>query len=220
MNFYLYSVLALCIFIPAIIALIRIKKIDSAFYPFVFFLFAGSLNELLSMLLILNKHQTIVNSNIYVLIEAVLLLCFFKKLGVFDGRKYSFNLLLSFIVLLWLSENFFIGKLTINSTYFRISYSLLLVFLSINVLNSMIFSTRKQLSRDALFLILVSFIIYFSCKALIQAFVIYGINRSSSFLLNIYIIMIYVNFIINLIYALAVLWIPRKNRFIKPLLLA
>jgi hypothetical protein len=219
MNFYLYSVLALCIFIPAIIVLIRIKKIDSSFYPFAYFLWVGSFNELFSIILILNQYKTVLNNNFYVLIEAFLLMWFFKNLGMFK-KKFSFHLLLIFVLILWLAENFFISRIDVNSTYFRITYSLLVVFLSINVLNRMIFSIRKQLWKDSLFLIIVSFIIYFSCKALIQAFVIYGINRNSSFLLSLYIIMIYVNFIINLIYALAALWIPRMNRFIKPLSLA
>ena len=218
MNLYIYLALGLSVFIGAVIALIRFREIDNAFHPFVYFLWVGSFNELLSIILVLNKYQSVLNSNIYVLVEAVLLLWFFKKLGTFDYKVFYQLILL--LLLVWLGENIVFGVITVNSTYFRISYSLLVVFMSINVLNRMIFSTRKHLFKDALFLILVSFIIYYSFKSLIQAFVIYGINRNSSFLLSIYIIMVYVNFTINLIYALAALWIPRKHRFTKPLLLA
>ncbi len=220
MNFYLYATLSLSVLIPAIISVVRYIRIDKTFYPFVYFLWVGSFNDSMSIILAMNKFHSVVNNNIYVLVETILLMWFFKNLRVFKSNKYSFHLLLAFVLVLWFGENFIFSKLIVNSTYFRITYSLLIVFLSISVLNSMIFSTRKHLWKDALFLILVSFIIYFSFKALIQAFVIYGINRSSSFLLNIYIIMVYINFTINLIYALAALWIPRKHRFIKPLLLA
>jgi len=70
---------------------------------------------------------------------------------------------------------------------------------------------------DAVFILCTGFIIYFTFKALIQAFAIYGFSRGNSFLLNIYIIMIYLNFLVNLLYLYAVLWIPTKIKYSMPL---
>jgi hypothetical protein len=53
-------------------------------------------------------------------------------------------------------------------------------------------------------------------KATVNAFWLYGLTKSKEFLLQIHIIMMYTNFITNLIFALAVLWTPKKQASILP----
>lgn len=215
MNFYVYAGLSLSIFIAGIIAAIRIRKIEGSYYPFLYVIWLGCLNESLSIGLALNEFPTLVNSNIYVLIEAILLTWFFKNMKVFKQRLIYYVVVVS-LVLVWILENFVFKTITAHSTYFRIVYSFTIVFMSINLANERIFTNKTVLLKDATFIISMGFIVYFTYKALVQSFVIYGINRRSSFLLNIYIIMIYINLAVNLLYALAVLWIPKKVRFLQP----
>ena len=89
--------------------------------------------------------------------------------------------------------------------------------MSISMINKLIFTIEGPLLREPTFLLCISFVIYFTFKALIQSFVIYGVNRTSAFLLNIYVIMVYINLVCNLLHALALLWMPRKARSILPL---
>lgn len=213
MKFYLYA--AFSIFLPGLPALIRFKKIEPVFYPFIFCLWLGCINEILSFTLTLHKHPTLVNGNIYVLAEAMLLTVYFRKMGLFK-RRLTYQLLLLSYLLVWIGENLVFRSITVNSTYFRIFYSFVVVFMSINHLNERIFSTRRHLLKDASFLLSLGFVVYFTYKALIQAFAIYGFNRHSGFLLEIYILMVYINLATNLLYAVAVLWMPRKARFIQP----
>jgi hypothetical protein len=212
MNYYLYVGFNLSIFIAGIIGLVRFSRIDPAYYPFLFCLWIGCLNEVLSVVLIANGGKTLVNNNFYVLIESLMITWFFYKKRLFKKPPLFAVLILSFIVF-WITETLIRG-ITSNSTYFRIFYSFAIVIMSIHMVNEIIF-TEKKLTRNSVFLLCVCFIVYFTYKALLQAFVLYGVSRSS-FLLHIYVLLIYVNLGVNLVYALAVLWMPRKMKFIQP----
>ena len=201
--------------IPGVIALVRYKKITGSYYPFLYCLWLGCLNELLNNYLILNGYQTLINNNIYVLAESLFLIGYFQATGLFKKARPPIILTLSLLVV-WITETLIIKSITVNSTYFRIFYSLMIVFLSTNLVTQILFTHKKSLIKDARFLLSIAFIFYFAYKALVQAFVIYGISRNSTFLLNIYIIMIYVNFFVNLVYALAILWMPRKIKYSLP----
>lgn len=215
MGFYLIVSLSLSILIAGIISVIRFKKIDKRYYPFIFLIWAACINEVLNITLVLKGHQTHVNSNIFVLVEVFLITWFFKEEGLFKSKRMFSSWLLVFS-LVWITDTLVTGSITQTSVYFRIFYSFIIVFFSINMINEKIFSNRQILFKDPSFLIYISFCIYFTYKALIEAFILYGIDSTGDFFLNIYIIMIYVNFGVNLLYALAVLWIPAKYKFTRP----
>lgn len=216
---YFYILAASSVLIAAVIALIRFSKIDKRYYPFLYCLWIGSANELLSFYLVfIRKASTMINTNIYVLLESLLLTWFFKEIRLFK-KESTFFLIAGFLVTVWITENFVIHSITLYSTYFRIAASFLIVFMGIHAANSFLFANRQNLLQDATFLLCIAFIIYFTYKAFVLAFTIYGAGRKSNFLLNIHIIMIYVNLATNLLYALAVLWMPRKIRYLQPSLL-
>jgi hypothetical protein len=212
MNFYVISICNFSILIGGIIALMKFKKIKKVYYPFIYCLWIGCLNEILSFILLMSNNHTLINSNIYVLLESFLILWFLKEVDVFKSQKTFYSILLLFLIF-WLAENFIYRSIVVNSTYFRIFYSFIIVLLSITLINKLVFNTKTTLLRNSTFILLISFVIYFTCKLLIQSFVIYGVNRQSNFLLNIYMIMIYINLGVNLLYALAVLWMPKRVNY-------
>jgi hypothetical protein len=211
-GFYFYITLNFSLLISGVIAIFRFSSLEKTFYPFILFLWIGCLNETLSLMLLLHGKETIVNNNIYVLIEALLLTRFFYELRYFKSKPL-FTLSMVALVLFWLVDTLFIRSIREQNLFFQIIFSFFIVIMSIGALNTRVFSSRKSILKEAVPLLYLSFIIYFTYKALILAFAIYGVNSNSPFLLNIYIIMIYVNFFVNLLYALAVVWMPRKNRF-------
>jgi hypothetical protein len=213
-----YSLADLSIFLPALIGLIRFRAIHRVYYPFLFCQWVGCVNEVLSHFLIILGHYTLVNNNIYVLFESFFLVWFFRELGVFR-KQWQFPVLLLALAGVWVAENLIFGSISLYSRLFRIFYSFVLVFLSITTINKMLFSNRRRLLGDATFLLCLSFIIYFTYKALTCSFTFYDNLGGTLFLRNISRIMIYVNFVTNLLYALAVLWMPRKTKYLQPSLL-
>ena len=210
MNLF-YSLAPFSIFLATIIALFRFRVIHPMFYPFIFCQWVGAANEVFSHFLILNGQYTIINSNIYVLVESFFLVWLFRELGTIRSKR-SFVALLLLLTGVWLAENVVFGSVVLYSRFFRIFYSFVIVFLSINTINKMIFSQRRLL-RDACFLLCLAFIIYFTYKALACSFVLSKELERTTFLLYIFHIMTYVNFITNLLYALVVLWMPGKPNY-------
>ncbi|HWJ26796.1 MAG TPA: hypothetical protein VNS32_09650 [Flavisolibacter sp.] len=216
--FQLVDISSYSIIIAGLIAIVRFKNINKVYYPFLICLWIGCLNEFLSGVIIKFGYTTIANGNIYVLCESLLLLWYFSNSGLFYKSRLTLPILVGLFLAIWASENFMYHTLLKYDNYFRISYSFILVILSINAINKIIVSNRKNILLNADFLLCMGFIIYFAYKVLVQAFAIYGYKSTSmSFLIAIYDLMLYINLCINLVYALAVLWMPKRLAYIYPL---
>ena len=216
MHRLLTELFNLSIAFVAIIGLVRFKKIDSAYYPFLICQWIGLVNEIISIILVEHGHSNALNSNIYILTEALLFIWLFKKWGVFKSLRNLFPLIIIVLCLFWITENFIIYKIIYFSSYFRIFYSFIIVLLSIHTINGLISTERKNILKNATFLLCTAFVIYFTFKVLIEAFWLSGLNKSAVFRSRVYDILIYINLFCNLIYALAALWMPPKQRFSLP----
>jgi hypothetical protein len=216
-TFFGFSIL-----VAGVIALLRFNKWFMPYLPFVLCIWIGCVNELLSYFLWRNGYHTAVNNNLYVLAEAILFMVFFRNMQLFEKRPWVFWMLLLFLILLWAWENIAMGKIITVSSWFRIACSFLIVLLSIALVNRLIYQDIHQpwLTGDRsifvhpVFLIAGGAIIFFTFKLVIEIFWLYGINHSSGFRNNLYHIMIYINLAANLIYTLAIVWIPRKQPYI------
>ena len=211
MNFYLSVVSGYSLLIPGVISIFRLNVIRDTYYPFILFIFLGCFNEAISIFLATNGYYTIINSNIYVLLACLLLIQSVNKNRLCKHHSHLYITILSLSIIIWIFESFIMRDIEQTSSYFRIYYSFLIVILSITTINKIIISETGDLLSNSLFLICVCFIGYYTLKVLIEAFLIYGIKYSNIVLVNIYTILIYVNLIINLVFALAILWIPRKQ---------
>lgn len=84
------------------------------------------------------------------------------------------------------------------------------------MINSILVSGIRKMMKYALFLICLAFTIYFTYKIIVEAFWLYGLESSTSFQLLVWNITVFVNLIANLMYALAIVWIPKKKPSILP----
>jgi hypothetical protein len=215
------------ILVAVIISLIRIYKINSIYYPFIVCLIIGTLNEILSVTLNKIGYRSTANNNIYVLVESILFLLLFKNWESFNKKKYLFWVFAGLFIVTWVVEIFFIrpiypyashGIFEIAS-YFRILYSSVLVLLAINLINQIITRDRKNILLNPIFLICSAIVFYFTYKILIEAFYTYGLTSSKEnleFAKNVYRIHDWINLFSNLVYAFAILWIQKRQRFLLP----
>lgn len=216
------TLLGFSILIAGIIALLRFNKYFIPYFPFILCIWIGCVNELLSYFLWHNGLHTSINNNLYVLAEAVLFLLFYRNMGLFEKRPLVFWALSGTLIILWAWENFAAGKITSVSSWFRIAYSFLIVLLSITMISRLLYQDihtpwltgERHIFLHPVFLISGGAVIFFIFKLVIEIFWLYGIDRSSDFRKNLYHILIYINPAVNLIYTLAILWIPRKQRYI------
>jgi hypothetical protein len=213
MNYYIATIFSFTIVIAAIIGWIRYSKMDPAFYPFLFLVSIASINEVISFIVIQNRHSNAVNANIYSLAESLLICWQFKKWKLFSRKESLFYIIVSLLIACWLFENFYLSSIFLFDSYFNITYGLVICFMSMRLINQMVLVDKTNLQSNPIFLICFCFSVFYMYSSLIEIFWIWGLGGSKSFRLNIYRIFSYINLFSNLTYAIAMLWIPRKRKF-------
>lgn len=216
MSYTVRLIFSFSIIIAVVISWVRFKKINPTYYPFIFCLWVGLLNEILSYIFSRLNHSNAVNSNIYVLLESFFIAWQFYTWKLFNRHQSLFIIILCLFLGVWVVENFILSRIDHFSSYFRITYSFITVLMSISVLNTLLARERKSIVTNPVFLICISFIIYYTYKVLVEAFWVYGLNSSKEFRLKVYSILLYINLFVNLIYAFAIIWMPTKQRFTLP----
>ena len=211
MKISFISLFSFSLFIAGIIGIIKFRKMDKTYYPFLFLIEIGCINELLSYILIQNHYHNLLNNNIYALFESILILWFFKKLNVFKNSRVIFLSILSLFIISWVLQMFQLKTLDDLYLYFRILYSIIIVFLSIYTINSILISESRSIVKNPAFIICTGFVIYFTYYAILNSFWLYGLTESIEFQKFISKIHAYINLFCNLIYAIAIIWIPRHR---------
>lgn len=213
MSYELNAIFSLSIGLGAVIGWVRFSKTDPAFFPFLLLLTIGFVNEIASIVQIENGNSNIVNYNVFGLVESVLLTWQFLKWGLFTKSKGFYWFIQVVFGGFWVAENF-IRSFSAFDSYFTIVHSFLFVMMSISMINRVVLKETRPLLKHPVFLICTGLIVYFNYAVLVEAFWIFGLNRSRSFRLGIYEILAYINLITNLIFAFAFLWIPTRLRYI------
>ncbi len=215
MTFELNAILSNSIWIGVVICWVRFKKISPAYYPFVFLLTIGAINEIASIIMVKLTNSNAINYNLYSLVEFFLITWQFWRWNQFSKNKALYQLILAVGLTFWITENFVVKNIHSFNSYFVIGASFFIVLMSIHRINQLLYTTDSLL-KNASFIICLCFVFYFTYAVLVEAFWAYGFTESASFVTRIYTILIYTNFIVNLVYAFAALWIPTKPKFILP----
>jgi hypothetical protein len=184
------------------------------YYPFVFFIWLGFLNEILSLLMIYHYHSNTVNSNVYVLLEYMIILFQFYKWNENGIKRYY--LLAAIGLSVWITDNFIINAISENNSIFRVFYSFIIIFFSIDKVNKLLVFEYSNLLKHPMFIICTSFIFYYGFKAFVESFNMVHLGLEPNILKNLWIILYFVNGTANLFFAIAVLCIPTKVKFISP----
>ena len=213
MNFYVVAVLSFSIFIAGLIGLVRIRRIDEVYYPFIFLLWLGIINELLAYFIVRQGKSNAINANLYYLLESLIIIYQFKRWNFYRAPPTIFYTLGIAVSFFWIGENFLFGRIQEFSSYFIIFHSFIIVLLSVRMINTLLARQSKKLLRNSIFVISTGFIIYFTYAALVEGFYLYGLSSGTLFRIYVSRILVFVNLFTNLLYALAVLWMPKKQRF-------
>jgi hypothetical protein len=214
MSYEFAIAFAFSIAIPAVLGFFKYPAANEDYTPFFFYIWIGLLNEIISVIFNYSGQSNAINSNIYVLIESVLILWLFRRLKLFKTYNIFYTLVFLYLAV-WITENLFVSTISFFNSYFRIVYSFVTVLMSIQVVNQLIVREQKSITRHSAFIICIGFIIYYTYKILVEVFWLYGLNNSPEFQTDVYNILHIINFICNLIYALAIVWVPKKKEFIR-----
>lgn len=197
--------------IAAVLGLIRFRKVEPAYQPFLFIVCLGFINHSLSLVLIRYFRSNAINGNIYVLVESLLYIWQFCNWGLFKKNKKTALMLAALLLAVWIIDNILLHNFWVLNSGFRIFSSFMMVFLAINQVTSLITRAKMNLLKNAIFIICSGMLIYFSYKAFIDVFFLVELDPGIGVIYYIYAILVGINFFVNLIFAWAVLWIPKKK---------
>jgi hypothetical protein len=212
-NYYFFVAISYSIGLAALIGIIRFKKILKAYYPFVYVTCLAFITEIISTVCTLIFKTSIIVTNNYVLIEALLYVWLFHNWGALQSRKWHYPAMIISLILVWVYDIIFWHRFVSLASFFHVCYSFALIFLAIAQINKMIVRERGNILKASAFLISAGIIIFYTYDATIEVFFLFQLKVSDNFYRNVYLIMEFINFFANLIFALAALWIPTRQKF-------
>jgi hypothetical protein len=215
MDILVSFLLSQSVLIPIVMGTIRIKRLHSTYTPFFILLLVGLLTELASFIFIDTfKISNAPVINVYGLLECCIIL---YQLYVWQNpakRRRLFIFLSVLCILVWIIENIVFFNINIFSPYFRVLYAFIIILLSINQINSMMFNHEGALFKDPAFIICLGFIIIFLYQIILEASLFIGSDQSvvaNKIIMGFG----YINLVINLLYAVALFFITgnKENEY-------
>jgi hypothetical protein len=214
MNSLLLLLVSFSIIIPFIAGLVRRRRIGNGYQPFFILIVIAVITEAIDGYLIKVKHHSnAIPNNIYALIESLLIIWQFHVWGLLRTRKMAFYGLVLLFGLVWATEDLFFGHITEFPPYFMFLYSFLTVLFSVNKINFMITHDNRNLLRRPDFLICIGLIIFFIYKIIYEWAYQASLFGQSSITSNIIMLFGYINALTNIIFAIAFLLIPARQKF-------
>ena len=202
--------LSLTVLLPCTIGLIRFGKIPTSYRPFIVLMLAGLLSELASGYCIYKFNSNVWVVNVFFLCECLLIFYQFYVWRFNSKPRNWFSIVIALAVTGWIIENIVFYEPVKFSPIFHISYSFLIVMLSIIEINYLITHERRQLFKNARFLICLVFVFFFLYQILLEwAYIVAAKEKEIAQTILGY--QSYINALTNIIYAVAILYIPVKR---------
>ena len=202
--------------IAAVIGLIRLPTLYKAYQPFIFITIISFLNEVVSSMLIVHQKSNAVAINIFGFFDALLWLWQFRTWNKHSKRQAILNVAALLLVILWLVENIALGKLFVFGSVYPITFSLFMVIIAFIEMSRRITDANDRLFTTPKFMICCGAVLFYTYRILIECFYMPSVSASQLFLANVFTILSFINFIVNLLYAFVVLCIPEKQKFSVP----
>jgi hypothetical protein len=198
--------------IPFLIGIIRWKKIDATYKPFIVLLGLGLINETISYVLIKLIKTNVIPFNIFQIVECLVLLYQFRMWSFFR-RDYYFYVAGGAFIAFWVVQNVVYGGLTSFIPYFRVFYAFTIVLI---ILNRIIYVANENTNvfRNAKFIISTGLIIFFIYQILFEGALIVNTTVESQ-QRNIFIkLLMFMDIMMNVIYIWAMYIAPSKRDFV------
>lgn len=205
--------LSLVVLFPFISGLVRLKNIRQMYLPFIALIAVAIVTEVASFITIKQYENNSPVINIYSLAEYGLIIYQFYCWRYHSRTKKWYPVLGVLCGLIWIIENLVIGHITYVGPIFRVSSAFVLVILSINEINYLIIHENRNLLKNARFLICIGFLIYFLYQILLEGSIYISQQEKNATAAKIIELSMYINAMVNIIYGVAMWFIPKRTLF-------
>jgi hypothetical protein len=207
-----FFLLSMTVLFPFISGLVRVRTISRLYRPFLLLIATGVLTEIISRITINYFRNNNVVINIYSLTECLLIIAQFYYWRYHSRTRRWYPYFGILCIGIWIWENLFYrdGFIEVGSI-FRVSEAFILVILSINEINYLLINDNKSLLKNARFLICAGFLIYFLYQILLEGSIYISTQQQGSITNKIIEVSSYINAFVNIIYGIAVWYIPKRT---------
>jgi len=214
MSTQIEFLMSMSILLPTVIGCIRFRQILNSFHPIVYLMVLGTITEIFSYIFWRSSSGDALIYNVYSVIELLFFTWQFRAWGnnVLQ-RKSIYYGLIGILFIIWLFENFYLGRITEYSPIFWVCYSFTLILLAVNQVNWLIVNERSNMLKNSVFIICIAIIIFYSYKIMVEIF--YHYAPANGVKHSIFNVVSYVNVLFNILLAIAIICIPRKKTFIR-----
>jgi hypothetical protein len=134
----------------------------------------------------------------------------FHHWKVFTRHNKLILIIALILGVVWIAENLFYSTISSFNYVFLIAYSFVLALLSIYTINTIVVALNRPLFKNSMFIICVGLVIYFIYTIIVFTLLLVGGNKQV--LREVFEIKVDINALVNLIYAVAVYFIPVKTK--------
>src|SRR5688572_30091628 len=175
---------SLSMLIPFTVCCVRFFQIRTTYAPFILLIFLGFISEILSTIVIAKGYSNIIINNIFILLQAYVIIWQFRNWQLFHSNMKLFPLVIILLSLFWLIENIILKFTNAVASYFLIFSSLIIALMSISIINKLLIKEYGSLLKNAIFLISLAWLLYFTYTILTEIFILYGLTEKSPFFAN------------------------------------
>lgn len=212
MPYVLSVIMALSILLPALTGVSRFKVLQLDDKLFIGIIWLGSINELLSLMMIRVEGTNAVTFNLYVLLECLLLTLLFFR---WHGRRGALRtgVIFASLVLVWLTDNVYNNNISNFYGFFSVYYSLIMMYYSIRHISYVVAFEAEDLLRNGRFIAATTLLVYFSIKAFTDTFFIMDLGISTALAQKILFVSLAINTVCNLLYVYAIICMRGKTEY-------
>jgi hypothetical protein len=206
--FQLFLFMQLARLVPFAIGMIRWKKIDPSYKPFIILLGMGLINETINYILIKYRETNVIPFNVFQIVECLVILYQFRVWGFFR-KNYYFYCAAGAFVTFWFIQNVVFKGIFAFYPYFRVFYAFTIVII---ILNRIIYVANENTNvlRNARFIISTGMIIFFIYQIVFEGALIVNKRDDNEIFIKLFGFM---DIFMNIIYAWAMYIAPGKRAF-------
>ena len=214
MNFWMHVVLSASVLPAAVAAGLRYQKVGGPYLPFFLLLWLGVINEGVKLVLALQRTGHGPLTNVFALLQALLLTWQFHHWGLFAYHRRLLAVLVAVLTGVWAATALWgVHPFGFNSLFLFFS-SVALAVMAIAMQSQQMVWSGGALYRNPMFLISLGVGLRFGASALSEIFWLYSLTTTPAFQKWFADVQSWVNLGINFIFLIAILWMSRKRQYV------
>jgi hypothetical protein len=181
------------------------------YFLLVLYLFIGGLNDLAGYVLILSKGLILSMSNLFQLLEFIMIVIFYKGLSSEKTNRYH-KIILVVGIMAWVLDNLILHNPSDFNSLFRLIGPMLLILVCVDQINNVLLNRHISIIASEMF-ITAGFVLYLLYKAFIESFHLFPIHIQCPFYVKLWFIQCFINILLNVLISIAFLCHRSKPTF-------